>query len=501
MSRKVSSGFCFLFLMFAVLAKADTTSLQFGSISSSTYKCTSAFQGYFGSGFVTQTSITSSPPFTALEVEPGELGFNGKPTICVQFNAFSPGTYSGTIHTTWTGSGGQYEADVLATGTWTAAPITGFINPKYMVVGVTYAPPGSSSTVQYSNTTSVGNTTNISSSFTSDVGYSISVSKGFGIPAGGIVDGGAGVKLTATESTDYTQGSNSSVTNTISKASTISYTTPGTPTFSPVNSDYDFIWLWLNPEILVSYTPANGSTPAQVAVSGYAFDPTDPASGEPPPSGPYIAGPDIVEVQVGCLNGHFSCPSTLTITNGVVTSGTLARSWANGEYTWATGEGPGLTTTDIANILTFDPLVPSNNYTLLSSLPSTTSDGRFTKEPFPPNDIQYPVGAATETYSAVQTNTQSVASGSSHTIKQAFGVSQQFGGSFLGLFSSTTTMTESLTLTWTYSWLDTLTTTTTLTNQLSIKGPPDPPPAYTGPIEFVAYQDNLFGTFAFVPIN
>jgi hypothetical protein len=62
-------------------------------------------------------------------------------------------------------------------------------------------------------------------------------------------------------------------------------------------------------------------------------------------------------------------------------------------------------------------------------------------------------------------------------------------------------MTESLTLTWTYSWLDTLTTTTTLTNQLSIKGPPDPPPAYTGPIEFVAYQDNLFGTFAFVPIN
>ena len=42
------------------------------------------------------------------------------------------------------------------------------------------------------------------------------MSAGIGIPAGGIVDGGAGVKLTFTESTDYTQGSNSSETVTIS---------------------------------------------------------------------------------------------------------------------------------------------------------------------------------------------------------------------------------------------------------------------------------------------
>jgi hypothetical protein len=189
------------------------------------------------------------------------------------------------------------------------------------------------------------------------------------------------------------------------------------------------------------------------------------------------------------------------ITDGVVTSGALARSWAAGEYQWATGQGPGLTTTDIANILKFDLLVPSNDYTLLSGFPSTTSDGRYTKEPYPPNPIQYPVGAATEMYNTVQTDTESVASGASTMIKQAFGVSEQFGASFLNIFTSTTTMTESLTLTWNYTWLNTLTTTTTLTDALSVKGPPDPPPTYDGPDEFIAYQDNIFGTFAFVPVN
>jgi hypothetical protein len=104
-------------------------------------------------------------------------------------------------------------------------------------------------------------------------------------------------------------------------------------------------------------------------------------------------------------------------------------------------------------------------------------------------------------YNTVQQDTQSVSTGLSHQFKQAFGASQEFGTSFFGFFNSTTTMTESLTLTWNHSWLDTLTTTTTLTDALSVKGPPDPPPSYSGPTQFIVYQDNLFGTFAFVPVN
>jgi hypothetical protein len=41
--------------------------------------------------------------------------------------------------------------------------ITGFVNPKYVVVGVTYAPPGPSSNVTYTNSKLVGTTTTTTS--------------------------------------------------------------------------------------------------------------------------------------------------------------------------------------------------------------------------------------------------------------------------------------------------------------------------------------------------
>jgi hypothetical protein len=82
-----------------------------------------------------------------------------------------------------------------------------------------------------------------------------------------------------------------------------------------------------------------------------------------------------------------------------------------------------------------------------------------------------------------------------------FTASQQFGGSiFFGLGSSNTTLTESNTFIWTHTWLNTLTTITTLSDALHVSGPPITP-AYSGPVEFDVYQDNLFGTFVFVPAN
>ena len=80
--------------------------------------------------------------------------------------------------------GAYYMTATGGNGSASAAAM-GFINPKYVVVGVTYAPPGSSSSVQYTNTTSVGSTTTISNSFTSGVGFSVSVSHSFGMPAAG----------------------------------------------------------------------------------------------------------------------------------------------------------------------------------------------------------------------------------------------------------------------------------------------------------------------------
>jgi hypothetical protein len=370
--------------------------------------------------------------------------------------------------------------------------VQGFINPKYVIVGVTYAPPGPSSNVTYTNATSIGNTSTISSSFSNDLGFSVSVTNKASIPGGKVVNGFAG--FTNTSSTDYTQGSNSSTTTTINKSTSVAYKTNGTgDAFSPVNSDYDTIWLWLNPELIITYIPATSTAGASIQWNGYAFDPNDPSG---------AGGPDIYPVQVGYLNGHFgSNPSVNAV---------LARSWATGQ-TWPSGEGPGLTSTDIGTIIANDPL--ASGYSLLASLPTTTSDGRFTQIPYPPNPIAYTQaglgngGGLTTTYNLVQTNTQSVASGASNQFKQAFGVEEDFGGSFLGLWGTSTTLKESDTLTWNYSWLNTLTTTTTLTNALSITGPgcPQPlapcSPEYTGPGQFIGYQDNLYGTFVFVPAN
>jgi hypothetical protein len=491
---RVFSGKLFLvLLLFPLVAKADTTTLQFGSVSASTYICTSAFQGYFGNNFVTQSSISSSPPFTALEVEPGELGYSGKPTICVQFNASSPGTYSGWVRTTWTSQyGDQYEADVYSTGTWVASPVTGYINPKYVILGVTYAPPGPSSNVTYTNSNFVGNTTTTTDSFQSDVNLTVSVTKD--IKAWSIV-GGAAVSVTGSESTDYIQGSNSSSTTTISKQTSVSDKTNGTgDAFNPVNHDYDTIWLWLNPLLIYTLDPNN---PNSLQWNGYGYDSNDPSG---------TGGPDVFPVQVGWLNGHFgNSPSIQAV---------LARSWVTTNepgMTWPSGEGPGLTSTDIATILQADPFA-SGTYTLPSPLPSTTADQRFTQIAYPPNPIAYTQagpgngGGITTTYNTVYTNTSSVASGASQSFKQAFGIDSKFsGGTWFAKF--TLDIKQSNTLTWTHTWQTTLTTTQTLTDALSITGPgcpqTSPPctPLYTGPGQFIVFQDNLFGTFMFYPSN
>ena len=397
--------------------------------------------------------------------------------------------------------------------------VQGFITPKYVVVGVTYAPPGENSYVQYTNTNSVGNTTTISQSFNNKAGFSVSMSGGGMVPAGWF---SGAFTVTATESTDYTQGSSNSSTTTVSKATTVAYKTNGTPNEAPVSNDYDYIWLWLNPELFVTYAPPVGSTPGSVVLTGYGMDPNDPVTGLPQSGVTYTAGPDIIEVQVGCLNGHFGCGSDLAWNNGeapgsFVTSGLLARSWqsaANGYY-WPSGEQSGLSFNDVCQILTFDPMTTSpsqcptqyqNNYLLLNTLPSMTSDGRFTRlaaPPYGPNPIQYPIGAGTEPYSMVQTDSQSQSAGNSTQIKQAFSVSEKFSASaFFGLTNDSITFKESNTLTWNYSTLNTLTTTTTLTNALSITGPPDTPTYPSNePTEYIGYQDNTFGTFVFVPVN
>lgn len=423
-----------------------------------------------------------------------------------QWTPSSVGSYSGQCY--WSGivqyNGTKTQTNASANTTFTVGYL-GFVNPKFVVLAVDYAPPGSNSYTQYGGTTSVGNTINLSNSFESGVSYSVSVARQSNLKLGSVLNGQA--TYTASSSTDVSQESNSSTTTTISKSSTVQYTNYGTPTFSPVNSDYDYIWLWLNPEVVVYYIPSVGSSPASIQWNGYAIDPNDPGGTQ---------GPDKFPVEVGCLNGHFSCPSALQWLNGTegpgsyVTSGTLARTWQStaAGYQWPSGEVPGLTFNDVCQILNQDVLAvtPSQcpvqkDYTGFNGLPNTTPDGRFTQDLYPPNPIAYTVGALATAYNTVQTNTQSVAQGATTTITQTFSVETAFNGAFLSLFSGAVVVNRTQTLQWKSSWLDTLTTSTTISDGLSVTGPPNPPPVYNGPDQFIAYQDNLIGTFIFVPVE
>ena len=63
--------------------------------------------------------------------------------------------------------GDQYGADPQSSADVYDPPlITAHVNPKYVVVGITYAPPGPQSNVTYTNNSTSGNTTTIGSGYT-----------------------------------------------------------------------------------------------------------------------------------------------------------------------------------------------------------------------------------------------------------------------------------------------------------------------------------------------
>lgn len=403
----------------------------------------------------------------------------------------APGTY--TISAYYSGYS-NYMVDCTAASAQLTQvvykPTQGFFSPKYMVVGVTYAPPGSSSNVQYGETSLVGETVTFTSSLSSEFEVPSVPSNSM---SAWTVSGGVGVPVSGTGSTTLTQTTTASMTVTISKATTIAYKTMGTPTLNPVTSDYDIVWLWVNPQVIVTV----GGTLIQW--NGFGYDPNDPAGS---------GGPDIVGIPVGWLNGDWG--------NNSAVDNILQRSWVTNE-SWPSGQGPAITCAnyvylknsptcksgDIQQILAADPFTNSSYLSAEfgASPPATTSDGRFTRDSYPPNPITYVPNASTTVYNVVYTDNQSESETLSFSYKEVFGLNTQFSSGLSSTLSNDFTTKD--TVTFTDTWLNTVTYTVTITDAVSITPPTcsgDPClPAYTGPGEFLIYEDNLYGTFAFVP--
>jgi len=392
-------------------------------------------------------------------------------------------------------------------GSGTVTTVSGHMNPKFIVIGVTYAPPGPTSYVSYQNSTSLGTTTTNSSSFSSSFSESVSITGETGNceVSSGLFGFDAGVCVTGTQSTSYTQQSNSSNSVSVVNKTSVQNKTTGTPNaFSPVDHDYDLVWLWLNPITTFTYSP---SSPKNIQWTGYGYDMADqPAM-------------DIWPVLLGYLNGDFGCLAIDTSCDPE-DAGELARSWVNknNPQIWPSGEQPGLTSADLTNIAKADPWGADPNYTVVLGdyNPPTTTDGRFTIAPVNGSNSQSfdykqagPGNGSglTQTYTDENTTTTTNSSGSTYTFQEAFGLEEKVAGTF---FWQTVQydFKQSSTFTWTHSFLLTTNNITDSTDTLSITGPPCPAPppgpcnpAYSGFPEFDVYQDNFFGSFMFWGIN
>jgi len=494
---RIFSKALILLLAFPFFVHAQETqyvALAFGTVSQATVQSANFGYNYNYGTTYTLCSVNSPAPFT-VEYVNDQVSYGGDFIAYILFNATTMGTYSGDIYLYYSSSSCPYSNISLRIHATGAYAVPGFINPKYVIVGVEYAPPGSSSTATYGNNTVVGNSSSVADSFSDQVTKSVAVS-------GGASLFGFSASRTSTSSNSYTQEQDSSssiaVTQTTSHSTSLrGYSDPNAGT----NHDYDYIFVWLNPIAQFAIGPNSN----QVQWTGYGYDLNDTSA---------YPDMDVVGIQLGCLNGDFyqlyvsnptANPQWLTCQD--VLNRNFSRTWALNN---ADSSSPALTPTlansappydfcqqqgtDLYAICQVDPFA-NPGYTL--TFPSgsyTTTDGRFTAchDSGCSTVIDYEPNLST-TYSQGYSTTVTQSQGTKYTHQVGYSVEDQFKTSgWLGSLSAD--LKNSTTFTWTHQFSQTTNSSLGQTASFNIVGPPQ---GYTGPTTFVVYQDNLYGTFMF----
>ena len=131
----------------------------------------------------------------------------------------------------------------------TGPSVSGTVQPKYYILSVIYAPPGTkggdiSSSVKYGRGSTTGTTVSSSSSFKNS--NSVSVSTDLGVVQG----------LEA--SYEYSRNTSKSNSLDIKKSASKVIDMPG-PSVDGIDHDRDQIWLWLNPTLKLTLTPTSVS--------------------------------------------------------------------------------------------------------------------------------------------------------------------------------------------------------------------------------------------------
>ena len=367
----------------------------------------------------------------------------------------------------------------------TPTPTPGFIiGPKYIVLSVTYAPPGSASTVTYTGSTLLGSSVAFDSSVANSTVVTTTVQSGVGIFNTDFFDS-TSQTFTGTEQAD------TNVSLAVMDNSQQATTVRG-PSKSSVGIDHDqdIIWLWLNPALELEM-------PSLTTISwdSFAFDGRDPADGI-----------DLIGIPVGFLNGHVPIPVNI--------AAVLARSWAPPILCATTDpdcgpngtKGPGLTAADFAQILRSDPFTDPAYLIDVAPVNSSgaicTTDGRFCHLPNVNHTFQFSPqtsGGLPITQTFTETRTANLSVQNNVSISFAVGFTKQFGTN-MGEDGAFNNFLQSLKV------VDTLTLTDKLSlvnnvqlsqvSAFSITGP-TAADNYTGPVELNVFQDNVYGTFMF----
>lgn len=335
-----------------------------------------------------------------------------------------------------------YNRYVGSVVTYPALPAT--VDPKYLVVGVIYTPPGSGSSVEYGNSTTLGARVSTSSSFQAGVTNKNSLTLG--------TSGSIGAE------TNFSQKTTDTFSVSVEKSASNAYVIRGpSNSNNGIDHNLDRFLLWLNPRFTITPT-----SPTEFVNSPFTNDPADPVS----------PNMDIVEVSVGQLKN----PSTLP--PGVASR--LQRTWS------PTGA---LNQNDFNDILATNPFANGN---------TAIDPNRFTLLPGSVFDFSpAPAGGqpTTQRYGVSFREAANLSISSTRTI----------GTKVSGPEETFTILTAKLKNQTTESFEFTSTTTleaSEAANQnvtLSLTGPTSD---YQGPTALQVYEDTLTGTlaFAFAPV-
>ena len=505
MASKSSKLFSALFLLLVVCGhvqaqRTNPPNLNFGSIPTFTTSSLPVTLSNPGPFILTIQSITVPAQYSQTNNCHGQIAANGSCTMTVTFAPTKQGTFNGNgIFIKSVANGINTSGEVVPNGTG-GPPLTGYVNPKYVVVAVVYAPPGSNSFVDYTSSRLVSSTQNITATFIATTTVSSSVTS-----PGGLFGflGGTRTTTTTNSLTQQAQDS-SSVTASFTNTSSLQLFGPGTKNncgpeagdFIGVDHNCDLIKVWINPVTLFTLVGPAGSN---VQWNGYGYSELDP-----------VAPIHIVDVLVGCLNGHLAASDSRC----APALGEFQRTWAGNEN-WPSGQGPGLTATDFNNILAADPWgnCAANAPIGSSACPTFKTPGFVLVPPqFTISDqenIPYHQGSAGTGYSVSTTLSNTQGQESKTTIAQTIGIEDAFTGTdFLKGFGAKFSVMQTLSVA--YEVQNSTTVSNTFTGMANIAGPacngnpcnppyPPSPQTYGEGTEFDIFVDNFFGTFAFVP--